>query len=100
MKEVGNDKLAKAFKALSNPNRLRIYQEILLQQRQQLGPADDSGCALYDFINALKIGAPTISHHVKELVNADLISVERNGKFLNCHLNPDMRDQLAHFFKG
>lgn len=89
--------IAKAFKALSNPNRLRIYQEILQRQRHDVGPNDESGCLLYDFINSLKIGAPTISHHVKELVNADLIRVERNGKFLTCYLNADMRRYLAEF---
>ena len=92
--------IARAFKALSNPNRLRIYQEILWRQRHDVGPAEDSGCLLYDFINSLKIGAPTISHHVKELVNANLIRVERNGKFLTCYLNTDMRRRLADFLEG
>lgn len=92
--------LAQAFKALSNPNRLLIYREILLRQRHDVGPQDHSGCLLYDFINSLNIGAPTISHHVKELVNADLISVERNGKFLTCYLNESMRQALADFLGG
>jgi len=92
--------IARAFKALSNPNRLRIYQEILQRQTHHLGPDSDSGCLLYDFINSLKVGAPTISHHVKELVNADLIRVERHGKFLTCYLNDAMREQLASFLSG
>ncbi|MFE8070760.1 metalloregulator ArsR/SmtB family transcription factor [Marinobacteraceae bacterium S3BR75-40.1] len=94
------DQLARAFKALSNPNRLRIYQEVLLRQRHDVGPDTDSGCVIYDFINALNIGAPTISHHVKELVNAGLIRVERNGKYLTCYLNEDMRERLAGFLGG
>ncbi len=92
--------IARAFKALSNPNRLRIYQEILQRQTHQLGPDSDSGCLLYDFINSLKVGAPTISHHVKELVNADLIRVERHGKFLTCYLNDETREKLSGFLGG
>lgn len=88
--------LAKAFKALSHPNRLQIYQELV--QRRQMDSKDMCGCGLTEFINALNVGAPTVSHHIKELVNADLIRVERNGKFITCFLNEDMRDQLKDFF--
>lgn len=88
--------LAKAFKALSNPNRLQIFLEIM--QRRQLDPKDVRGCALTDFINSLNVGAPTVSHHIKELVNADLITVERNGKFITCYLNEAVCEQLKDFF--
>ena len=33
------------------------------------------------------IGAPTISHHLKELSNADLIITERKGKLLVAQIN-------------
>lgn len=88
--------LAKAFKALSNPNRLQIFQEIM--RRRQLDSKDVCGCALTDFINSLNVGAPTVSHHIKELVNADLIRVERNGKFITCFLNEEMSQRLKDFF--
>ncbi|MDX1694438.1 MAG: metalloregulator ArsR/SmtB family transcription factor [Ketobacteraceae bacterium] len=91
-------KLSNAFKALSNPNRLRIYLEILDRRSKQV-TAKDCGCGLTDFIQKLNIGAPTVSHHIKELVNAELIDVERNGKFMTCYLNDEMRDQLKHFFE-
>lgn len=88
--------LAKAFKALSNPNRLQIYVEIM--QRRQMDSKDVDGCALTDFINSLNVGAPTVSHHIKELVNADLISVQRQGKFITCYLNEVVCEQLKDFF--
>ena len=88
--------LAKAFKALSNPNRLQIFLEIM--QRRQMDSKDVCGCALTDFINSLNVGAPTVSHHIKELVNADLIRVERNGKFITCYLNEAVCAQLKDFF--
>ncbi|MGJ8687484.1 MAG: ArsR/SmtB family transcription factor [Spongiibacteraceae bacterium] len=92
---ITDDELAQAFKALANPYRLSIYREILRQQRDQIGPDDDSGCLIFDFINKLDIGAPTISHHVKALVKANLIRVERNSKYISCYLNEGMRDALV-----
>ncbi|MFP5440044.1 MAG: ArsR/SmtB family transcription factor [Gammaproteobacteria bacterium] len=53
---------------------------------------------MFDFINSLEIGAPTVSHHIKELVNAGLITVERDGKYLACALDEDTRRVLRDFF--
>lgn len=92
---LSDEELALAFQALSNPNRLSIYREILRHERHDVGPNDDAGCLVYDFINKLDIGAPTVSHHVKKLVRARLIRVERNGKFLTCYLNAPVRDAMA-----
>jgi DNA-binding transcriptional ArsR family regulator len=44
--------------------------------------AADACCVVSTIIDNLKIGAPTVSHHLKELVNAGLIVTERQGKFL------------------
>lgn len=92
--------LSLAFKALSNPNRLQMYLE-LLQQRQTVvdsGTEKECRCGLTELMTKLNVGAPTVSHHVKELVNARLIRVERQGKYLTCFLNEDMRRQLEQFF--
>jgi len=94
------NEMALAFKALSHPNRLQIYVE-LLQLREKIiasGSDKDCSCGLTDFMNKLNIGAPTVSHHIKELVNAKLIWIERHGKFMTCHLNEEMRVQLEQFF--
>ena len=94
------NEMALAFKALSHPNRLQIYVE-LLQLREKIiasGSDKDCSCGLTDFMSKLNIGAPTVSHHIKELVNAKLIWIERQGKFMTCHLNEEMRVQLEQFF--
>jgi ArsR family transcriptional regulator len=86
--------LAQAFRALSNPNRLAMYLELL-----RFTETNVKSCALAELINRLDIGAPTVSHHTKELVSAGLIEVERDGKFIRCRLNETMRDRLAAFFQ-
>ena len=67
--------LVQMFKALSNKNRLRLFLEILSEHRRDL--RDHKSCLLNPIMGRLKIGAPTVSHHLKELVNAQLVSTER-----------------------
>src|SRR6266436_3221750 len=63
-------RLARIFSALSNPNRVKIYNELLRAEKASY----DIGhrCLLSDVVRTLKIKSPTISHHVKELVDAGL----------------------------
>lgn len=95
------DQMAAAFRALSNANRLRIYQVILAHCREH-GKADldqvPAGCAFGDFMQRLNIGAPTVSHHVRELAEAGLIRVEKVGRRRYCHAEPHIQAQLAAFF--
>ena len=96
---LNSKQLVNAFKALSNPNRLTIYLEILNRGEEDNQEEENfKGCLLAEVMEALDIGAPTVSHHLKELVNADLINVERHGKFVNCHINHALRDLLKDFF--
>lgn len=96
-----NSNLARAFKALSNPNRLKIYREFVRYcDSGQPAPVEDMpmGCLLGEAIKRLNIGAPTVSHHIKELVDAGLITTTRQGRQLFCAVEPAMRDQLRAFF--
>lgn len=96
---AGVSKLADAFKALAHPNRLQIYLEVVAHHREKRGmPAPEAGCGVTEFISKLNIGAPTVSHHVKALVDAGLIRVEKQGKFLTCYLNETLYQELGDFF--
>lgn len=79
-------RLAKIMKALANENRLKLYLEIA--QRQQ-ADFEDNACAVTSIMCLFNLTAPTISHHLKELTNADLITTERKGKFVVARINPD-----------
>ena len=88
--------LAQMFKALSNMNRLRLFLEILREQQRDF--RDHKSCLLNPIMGRLKIGAPTVSHHLKELVNAGLVTTERQGKYLTCSVSSGAMRQLESFF--
>lgn len=86
-------RMAKVFKALSHPHRLELYLKIAQAHEASF----ESGCECFvtDIIASLPIGAPTISHHIKELANADLISTERKGKYLICRVNEELVEEVG-----
>ena len=86
-------KAAKIFKALSNPNRLELFFKIAKMHESSF--ETDCECFVTDIISCLNIGAPTISHHIKELVNAELISTEKKGKFLICRVNEELIEEVS-----
>lgn len=86
-------KMAKIFKALSNPNRLELYLKI--SEAHEAGFETGGECCIADIIGCLNIGAPTISHHIKELTNADLITTEKRGKFLICRINEQLVTEVS-----
>ncbi len=96
MGEPDQKLLVKMFKALSNANRFRLFIEIL--QAGESSFEEGHACFVHTIMERLDIGAPTVSHHLKELVNAELIRTERRGKFLTCQVNPEALSALSTFF--
>jgi len=90
-------KLVKMFKALAHPNRFRLFSEI----REAGGRAFEDGhvCFLHDIMARLKVGAPTVSFHLKELVAADLIETDRQGKYVTCRVNPAAVEAMRGFLE-
>src|SRR3990167_1865654 len=89
------EQLAKAFKALSSPNRLAMYLDLLAQEETSV-----AHCCLGDLIARLEIGAPPFSHHNKERASAVLMEVQREERCVPCPLNAPMRTRLAAFLSA
>jgi ArsR family transcriptional regulator, arsenate/arsenite/antimonite-responsive transcriptional repressor len=78
-KQIDKEHLVDTFKALSNVNRLAIFEQI----RMGCGKArldGDGRLAVCTVAKAVNIVPSTISHHVKELRRARLIRCERQGQ--------------------
>jgi DNA-binding transcriptional ArsR family regulator len=88
------DRLARMFKALANPNRLQLFLNLLEESKLDLARGRIHDCFLAKLLGGLELGAPTVSHHVKELSDAGLIHTQREGKQLICSVDPKGLAQL------
>lgn len=94
------NKLSVIFKVLSDENRLRI---LTLVHRQKLKcPSEKEGqcekrTCINDLNKQLKISLPTVSHHVKELVNAGILTIKKEGRWSYLQTNPKSLKEAADF---
>ena len=78
---------AQLFKALADPNRLRLLSIV---------KASDGGEAcVCDLTEPLDLGQPTVSHHLKILVDAGLLHREKRGTWAYYSLRRDALGGLA-----
>jgi ArsR family transcriptional regulator len=90
---------AAAFKALANPHRLAIFLRLAKCCERQGCSVDECGRrCVGELGRGLDIGAPTLSHHLKELARAGLIQTRRRGQNTECWLAESTLDDLAAFF--
>ena len=74
-------------KALGDPTRLRILQEV--KQREWMQCADI--CGLVD------LAQPSVSHHLKQLGDAGLLISEKEGRNLKFSIDNDILNDYITF---
>lgn len=79
--------LAKLFKAMSDPVRLRLLSLIASH-------AGGEACVC-DLTDAFDLTGPTISHHLKVLRESGLIAGERRGTWVYYRVHPEMLARLS-----
>ncbi|MBO4253268.1 ArsR/SmtB family transcription factor [Streptomyces griseorubiginosus] len=82
--------LAKVFKALGDPVRLRLMS--MIASRGQGGEV-----CVCELTPAFDLSQPTISHHLKLLRQAGLIDCERRGTWVYYWVLPGALDRLSAF---
>jgi len=80
------DATAALFAALSDPARVRIVNRV--------ATSDEPVCACH-LIEPLGLSQPTVSHHLKRLVEAGLLEREQRGRWAYFSLAPSAADRLA-----
>lgn len=85
--------LAKVFKALGDPVRLRLMS--MIASRGEGGEV-----CVCELTPAFELSQPTISHHLKLLRQAGLIDCERRGTWVYYWVLPGVLDRLAAFLSA
>jgi ArsR family transcriptional regulator, arsenate/arsenite/antimonite-responsive transcriptional repressor len=83
--ETDRSSEAGLFKALGDAYRLTMLAT--------LARADDEVCVC-DFTSALPLNQPTVSHHLKILRDAGLVTCERRGTWVYYQLATDARTRI------
>ncbi|MBA8956110.1 ArsR/SmtB family transcription factor [Actinomadura namibiensis] len=82
--------LARVFKALSDPVRLRLLNLI--------ASSEGGEACVCDLTGPFELTAPTISHHLKVLRQAGLIDGERRGTWVYYRVVPERLTRLSGLF--
>ena len=84
-------KAEKIAKALADPNRLTILKEIKRNK-------DCLYCC--DLNGMLNLAQPSIAHHLKQLIDTDLVTSDKEGRNVRYALNNEVLDDYINFIKG
>lgn len=81
------ERLARVFKALGDPTRVRLVSLI--------AAADGGEACICDLTEPVGLSQPTVSHHMKLLADAGLIRREQRGKWAYFRVNDDALTAVA-----
>jgi ArsR family transcriptional regulator len=81
------ERLAHVFKALADPARVRLLSLI--------AAAEGAEACICDLTGPLGLSQPTVSHHMKQLVDAGLVTREQRGKWAYFRVVDDALHRVA-----
>ncbi len=84
-KTTSLDPDVRLLSALADPTRLAIL-------RQLAGEQETCAC---DFTACCDVGQPTVSHHLRVLREAGIVTSERRGNWIFYRLSPEASQRLA-----
>ena len=87
LSETQSVDLAAVFKALADPIRLRLFSLIASHEGGEACVCDVSA--------GLEVSQPTVSHHLKVLRDAGLLTSERRASWVYYRVVPDVLSSLA-----
>jgi ArsR family transcriptional regulator len=85
------ESLATTLKALADPTRLRLVSMVAAR-------AGGEACVC-DLTEPVGLSQPTVSHHLKVLVEAGILTRSQRGKWAYYRLVPDTLDTLARLIR-
>lgn len=85
------ESLANAFKALSDPTRLRLISIVAASQ--------DGEACVCDLTDPIGLGQSTVSHHLKILMDAGYLTRTKRGTWAYYTLVPGALDRVSALLK-
>ncbi len=83
------ERLAQVLKALADPTRLRLVSLVAAHEGAE--------ACVCDLIEPVSLSQPTVSHHLRVLVEAGILSREQRGKWAYYRIVAGSLDTLAGF---
>ena len=83
------ESLARSMKALADPARLRLVSMVAAHE--------DGEACVCDLTEPLGLSQPTVSHHLKVLVDAGFLSRSKRGTWAYYRIVPGSLDALSGF---
>ena len=83
--------LERLFQALADRNRVKVLN--------MLAQTDGDAICVCEFQDALGLKQSTVSYHLKQLVDAGVISREQRGRFAFYSLTAGVLDRIAELLK-
>ena len=83
---------ARVFKALADPARVRLLSMI--------AAGDPDGTCVCDLNEAVDLAQPTVSHHLKVMLDAGLLERERRASWAYYRLRPGVLQTIATILSG
>jgi ArsR family transcriptional regulator, arsenate/arsenite/antimonite-responsive transcriptional repressor len=85
--EEGAAELERLFQALADRNRLKVVN--------MLAQAEGEAVCVCEFQEALGLKQPTVSYHLRQLIDAGVIAREQRGRFAFYSLQPGVLERIA-----
>jgi ArsR family transcriptional regulator len=86
------ERLAARFKALADPTRVRLLSLI--------AAADGGQACICNLVDPVGLSQPTVSHHMKQLVDAGLATREQRGRWAYYAVVPGALDALGSVLRS
>lgn len=87
--EYDQNRMCRVFKAIAEPKRFRII--VLLSQGRM---------SASEILKQFHVTQPTLSHDMRLLLDAELVTDQRIGKAVYYELNRDMLTEVSELLKG
>jgi ArsR family transcriptional regulator len=90
--EGAAERLARMFRALGDRHRIRLLSLI--------AAADGGEACICDLTAPVGLSQPTVSHHMKLLVEAGLVTRDQRGKWAYYRVVPEAMEALSDSLRG